>query len=1237
MSCKDLVNDMSNFIKRNEYNILSNSEFSIRDKAFYCYYLIKNGEPNKILTFISSTVQLVNFSNAQYGDIVYWLWILSEYVNKTGEEEKVNEYLDIVNECVERIENRWDKDNNNWLEPSNTGIFSVNIAMTYRAIYLINKFFAQKRLEKFLIVIKTYFFDYFIRNFRYISENKHKDILGDISALAVPFGFVEVDDIFFEKSINYIEKVLIAEGTLFFNDDTFKRIELYCLLSWYYSERGDILYAKQVLEQVENIWDEKNYIFNMDLQSYNNTYCLRARENSKDVKNNILSFVLYMFARNSITNNSKMGVCSLNRTKIIHNPTGYDDPYNFTNIERHPRYPEENDNVFIKVSTNPFNVLQKIYVEYSVNGNIKPALLMQLKTTHDKDKFWQGCIGKFKFGDEIEYRFRLEFNGETTVSEKYTYSIRKWCSISNVEHLIRNHKHIECYSKPLDNLKRMPYIRIEKHTNNICKFIFELKQYPIKLYENNKMSEEENIELDNVKLKCKKDAFCFNIVNIDEKVILKSYNENNITFLEILTDKSGNIYKIRYNFKLFEDERIFGTGERFSSFELKGLDIDNYVYNQYLNQKLRTYLPIPFYLSTKRYGIYFDTSLYIRYRFGTSIFDLNQVEINLSKENQSSSFYIFVGEPKEIIQGFINISGKPKLPPKWSFGLWISSNSWNSQSKIYKQIEYTNKYRIPTTVIVLEQWSDEATYYIFKDAEYSVKPGDQFLKYNDFKFSHSGAWPNPKEMVEYLHQQGIRVLLWQVPFLKYMGDIRHLQRDEDEKVMLHNNYHIKYKDGKEYRNPYPWFEYSLSLDFTNPKARKWWLNKRCYLVEEMGIDGFKTDGGEYILGNDLNFFNGKNEEEMRNEYPNEYVSAYYNFMQQRVKDGGIMFSRSGYTGAQQFPLHWAGDEKSTFEGFRASVNAGLSSGISGIPFWGWDLGGFSGEIPTDELYLRSTQMATFCPVMQYHAEAAGEKNLDRTPWNIAERTNKPYVIEIFKKYVDLRMNILPYIYLQAIISSRIGVPMMRMMFLEYPDDSNCIKTTQQYMFGDNMLVAPVIDEGEYYKYVYFPCGNWMEFFTGHILNGSKFIRITVDIDHIPVYIKEDSIIPLNLANDYQLFGHVGNKLDEYTNFCLMFFISNSIEYRFMDDLGNNILIKSKRFDNEIEINFESNYDKPIVLIFKAVLQVTYVRLDDKVIEKVDNVKTLNSNKYKIDKDMLIIKVMSVKEKFRISIKGELNY
>jgi len=282
------------------------------------------------------------------------------------------------------------------------------------------------------------------------------------------------------------------------------------------------------------------------------------------------------------------------------------------------------------------------------------------------------------------------------------------------------------------------------------------------------------------------------------------------------------------------------------------------------------------------------------------------------------------------------------------------------------------------------------------------------------------------------------------------------------------------------------------------------MDKRRYLVDEMGIDGFKTDGGEHLWGHSLKFSDGRYGDELWNEYPLLYEKSYYDLINRNGK--GAVFSRSGFTGAAASPIHWTGDQDSSWDAHRSVLKAVLSSGISGIPFIGWDIGGFSGEIPTAELYLRSAAMACFSPLMQYHSELNGHKTpiIDRTPWNIAEQRNAPEVISVYRYFSHIRMSLQDYLLTEAEYTCRTGLPLMRPLFMDYPEDDKSWKCDDQYLFGRDMLVAPILFEGQNEREVYLPEGKWVELWNGTRYGGNATIKIVAPIEKIPVFCKEGS-------------------------------------------------------------------------------------------------------------------------------------
>lgn len=800
-----------------------------------------------------------------------------------------------------------------------------------------------------------------------------------------------------------------------------------------------------------------------------------------------------------------------------HSPLGEECPYFKGSNERSPRVVLDQSQVHVKVIIKGAKQLQHVLMSYQLNESSLKEVELDSAVNENGELYWEGIIPSSAKYSHIRYFFSaLDEDGITTQSNDYSYEVLAWESLE---------------------------LRYASHTEKALYYSISGHSHWCVLQERDNSSAGTQYSLSII------DELADQLEDLE--AIVDGKRKSEVPSFQLLMNGAGKLIKAKLVFEIEPSSEWYGMGERFSTVAFSNCEIDHYVYNQYKDQGHRTYIPVPLAIGPHGFGLYLESSLYSIFRIGTVKSDLLEIEADVDKTCNQLSWYHLAGSPLEQLSQYTAITGRPKLPPKWAFGPWMSSNNWDSDSETRYQLAQNKKYDIPATVMVLEQWSDEATFYIFNDAQYKSKAGSDRFSYDDFHFPSWGRWPDPKGLIEKIHQDGIKLLLWQAPVMKYMEGLAHIQHDVDEEFMLANDYMVKRADGSAYRIPsFEWFRGSLVPDFTSEQAAEWWLSKRKYLLDEIGIDGFKTDGGECIYGSDLQFADGRDGATMRNEYPNTYIGAFHEYANRFVEGGAITFSRSGYAGAQNVPMHWAGDEKSTFEAFRSSVIAGLSSGLSGIPFWGWDFGGFSGEIPTAELYIRSTQMAAFCPVMQYHAESKGQFNMDRTPWNIAERTGTPEVLSIYKKFADLRMNLLPYIYEQAQISSVTGEPLMRALLLDYPTDPYASRIETEYMFGKALLVAPVLEEGERKVDVYFPQGKWLSFFDSleEPIQGGQHLPIRAELEHIPVYIRENHVIPVNVDDGLQLASHVGNQVDEYKELVFITYVTSQVDYSYSDDM-----------------------------------------------------------------------------------------
>ncbi len=573
----------------------------------------------------------------------------------------------------------------------------------------------------------------------------------------------------------------------------------------------------------------------------------------------------------------------------------------------------------------------------------------------------------------------------------------------------------------------------------------------------------------------------------------------------------GGPTRLRFALRLEPDAHVLGFGERFDRLDQRGRRLDAVVYEQYKHQGARTYLPVPFAIvvpghGSAGWGFHVRTSRRTWYDVAATDRSRLWIEVALdpTELDPRVEVAIYRGSPRAVLAAFLAEVGRPALPPEWVFRPWMSGNEWNTQARVRAEVERSLAEGIPVGVVVIEAWSDETTFVAFRDARYEIHPDGAPHRLADFTFPPDGAWPDPKGLVDWLHERGLRVLLWQVPLLRTRPAPAGQAR-ADRDTMIERGYAVRRADGRPYRNRGWWFPGALLPDWTNPEAQAWWLAKRRYLVEEVGIDGFKTDGGEHAWGDDLRYADGTRGDVTNNRYPVLYARAYHELLRACGR-WPVTFSRAGFTGAGSYPCHWAGDEDSTWEAFRASIIAGLTAGASGIFFWGWDLAGFSGEIPDAELYLRAAAMACFCPIMQYHSEFNRHRlpSRDRTPWNIAERTGDARVIPIYRRFARLRERLVPYLAAEARAAVEDAAPLMRALCFDWPDDRAIWQYPFEYLLGGDLLVAPVVEPAAAEWNVYLPAGDWTDAWTGEEHSGPGVVCRAVPLDVIPVYVRRSA-------------------------------------------------------------------------------------------------------------------------------------
>jgi len=590
----------------------------------------------------------------------------------------------------------------------------------------------------------------------------------------------------------------------------------------------------------------------------------------------------------------------------------------------------------------------------------------------------------------------------------------------------------------------------------------------------------------------------------------------------------------------------YGMGERFDGVDRMGKTTECAIVEKFTHQGGLTYFPLPFFFCDDGHGVFVNTD-------AAPVFQLEQGRIAITLPDESEVFF-FYGTPREIVSRFVAMTGEPALPPAWAFGPWISANRWKRQADVEEQLQKLTDTQYPATALVVEAWSDEATFYIWNGADYDEKPGKEAFSVSDFRFRE--PWPDPLKMIERMHAEGVKLVLWQIPALKQLEEGENCpQHERDDAYAVEDGLVVRNADGTPYRIPRQWFIGAHVPDFSAPELRSWWMEKRRYLLE-MGVDGFKTDGGEFIHDLSVRFHNGQNGATMRNRYVADYEETYTG----AIGENRTLFSRAGYLGAQRCPIHWAGDQASTFDEMRAVLGAGLSLGLSGVPFWSFDIGGFAGPLPNAELYLRSTAMAAFAPVMQWHSEPLGGQFggfdtgmvNDRSPWNMALHTGDADVERVARFYARLRMNLLPELLRQAKIAVCAHAPMMRHLVFDYPTDALAQRCHDEFMLGD-LLVAPVLTEGAPYREVYLPGGRWYSFLTKEVFEGGQTVRADANRNQIPVYLRTPGAVVLNLPVDLLVGGFVGNRTDQFNTPVIA--VSGAADLDYEDDFGDRAILR----------------------------------------------------------------------------------
>jgi len=816
---------------------------------------------------------------------------------------------------------------------------------------------------------------------------------------------------------------------------------------------------------------------------------------------------------------------------IDHAPHGIDHPYEPLFHERRPRDPAGGDMVVLGFLSRPGGAAKDIRVEWTRNDRPQTTIHGRAFSRGTDEGRWEVELGVVEADDVVTYRIAgTDANGNEVATPEFTFVTRRWTTATSAARLPDGRFRLRGFRGEIG-----PALNVERGAAGLHVVITDdsFAHHSERTLRHSERSGESH----SVEREILRSAQDDEGVRAQDDERMGVPDDGGVGIAEALAlpraggaclplrlrwqEEAGRLTALELTGELTPEESLVGFGERFDALDQRGRAFESVVYEQYKNQGNRTYLPVPFFVSSEGYGLLVEGTARVEWDLGRSVPDRWRCVVPVSNEG-TVAFRSLPGTPDAIVRAMTAVTGRPDPLPLWAYGLWMSSNEWNTQARVEREVAETVRQGIPATALVIEAWSDETTFYIWNGAEYTPKPGAGRFTLADFTFPADGPWPDPAGMTARLREQGIHLVLWQIPALKDAG-APHLQHGADTTHALESGYVLRNDDGTPYRNPFFWFNNAHIPDFTNSEATQWWMEKRRYLLDELGVDGFKTDGGEHLAGRDLRASDGRSGGELINAYPNLYIRAYHEYAKAHRGGEALTFSRAGYTGAGAYPAHWAGDENSTWEAYRRSLVAGLSASLSGVIFWGWDLAGFSDALPSVELYLRCAAAAAFCPIMQYHSEYNPRgPSRDRSPWNIAAHTGDERAIDLFRHFARVRMNLLPYIAQEATFAAENGTPLMRALLLDHPDDSVAWTIQDQFRFGRSLLVAPVVEEGATHRTLYLPEGVWIDFWGGERYTGNQWIMVEAPWDRIPVFAVAGSEIPVRLGETGRLGDDTGN-------------------------------------------------------------------------------------------------------------------
>ena len=512
------------------------------------------------------------------------------------------------------------------------------------------------------------------------------------------------------------------------------------------------------------------------------------------------------------------------------------------------------------------------------------------------------------------------------------------------------------------------------------------------------------------------------------------------------------------------DECIYGLGERYTPFVKNGQVVEMWNEDGGTASEI-TYKNIPFYITNKGYGVLLDNEVDAAYEIASE-----KVErLQFSVEGERLDYYVINGStPKGTISKYTELTGKPALPPAWSFGLWLTTS-------------FTTNYDEGTTSGFIQGMADRhIPLHVFHFDCYWMEA----YEWCNFTWDPK-TFPDPAGMLKRYHDRGLKICVWINP---YIGQKSPLFQEGME-----HGYLIRKTNGDVWQTDM-WQAGMGLVDFTNPDAAAWYQGKLKTLLD-MGVDCFKTDFGERVPVKDIAYYDGSDPVKMHNYYTYLYNQAVFQLLERERGTGeAVLFARSATVGGQQFPAHWGGDCSATYPSMAETIRSGLSLACAGFGFWSHDISGFENTAPAD-IYKRWCQFG----LLSSHSRLHGSSSY-RVPWLFDDEA-----CDVLRKFVKLKCALMPYLYRQAVKAHEEGIPMMRPMFVEFPEDRACEPLDKQYMLGDSLLVAPVFKESGEVEY-YLPEGVWVNLLTGTTVKGGRWQKETHDYFSLPLMVRPGSIV-----------------------------------------------------------------------------------------------------------------------------------